>query len=70
VVFDKTNRLQIARVAWKNRYKNAGGAAFQAEVYDPQRHGNVTVWSKDLTKLCEIIRYVYTKEGEPPAHWR
>lgn len=70
VAIDKEARTEIAQVAWKYRTKNAGGAAYQALVYDPRRHARVSVWSKDLNKLCEIIRYVYTGEGDPPSHWR
>lgn len=73
VAFNKDTREQIAEIAWKYRTKNAGGPAYEARVLDPRAHssdGRVSVWSKDLKKLCEIVRYVHTREGEPPAHWR
>jgi hypothetical protein len=72
VAFNKESRDEIADIKWAYRPKNAGGSAYQARVVDPGRSDGqrVSVWSKDLEKLCEIVRYVHTREGEAPRHWR
>lgn len=59
---------RVASIKMAYRPKNAGGSAWQATVKDGGR--DVTVYSSTLPKLCEIIRYVVTKEGPAPAHWR
>lgn len=64
---------EIGRVKHSYRPKNAGGSAWQAllsETKTGPSHGMVSVYSKTLPKLCEIVRYVVTGEGEPPSHWR
>lgn len=72
VAFDRDTRAEVAAIKWSYRPKNAGGSAYQANVCDPRRGDGqrVTVYSKDLKKLCEIVRHVYTGEGAAPSHWR
>jgi hypothetical protein len=57
----------IGKVRHSYRPKNAGGPAWQATI---DMVWGTVVYSPTLPKLGEIIRYVVTKEGEPPAHWR
>ena len=74
IAIDKDRGESIADIKWTYRTKNAGGPAYQARVSDPSRAHidgqRVCVWSKDLKKLCEIVRYVHLREGEAPSHWR
>jgi hypothetical protein len=68
------NRRQIATVKFAYRPKTAGGSSWEAVIADAEcaqrSFGDVVVYSSDLKKLCEIIRYVVTEEGSPPSHWR
>lgn len=66
---DGDNRQQVATIKKAYRTKNAGGSAWQATVL-ANREREVVVYSPDLKKLCEIVRYVVTREGNPPSHWR
>lgn len=66
---DGDNRQQVATIKKVYRPKNAGGSAWEANVL-ADREREVLVYSHDLKKLCEIVRYVVTREGLAPDHWR
>ena len=74
---DDDGRRQVATIQHSYRPKNAGGSAWQALIDEaaipgrsPSGSTGVAVYSKTIKQLCEIVRYVITREGEAPSHWR
>lgn len=73
-MIDKDEGVKVADISWRHRQKNAGGDAWCAVVKNPfascEFDSEKTVYSTDIKKLCEIVKYLYTCEGEIPSHWR
>lgn len=73
IVIDKDKGEKIGEIKHSYRPKNAGGSAWEAVLQLPNANPGCVgtcYFSSSISKLCEIVRYAYTKEGTPPRHWR